>query len=79
VPPEDGRLTPETRRGLRHNKVFVKVYQFYTINVLVQQSEGQQNKNIGKYTDAIHDHTLYFVCPDLSLRYVNLPTGYGGS
>jgi hypothetical protein len=26
VPPEDGRLTPETCRGLRHNKVFVKVY-----------------------------------------------------
>jgi hypothetical protein len=25
VPPEDGRLTPETFRGLRHNKVFVKV------------------------------------------------------
>jgi hypothetical protein len=27
VPPEDGRVTPETCRGLRHNKVFVKVYQ----------------------------------------------------
>jgi hypothetical protein len=25
VPPEDGRLTPETRRGLRQNKVIVKV------------------------------------------------------
>jgi hypothetical protein len=25
VPPEDGRLTPETCRGLRHNKVIVKV------------------------------------------------------
>jgi hypothetical protein len=25
VPPEDGRLMPETCRGLRHNKVFVKV------------------------------------------------------
>jgi hypothetical protein len=25
VPPEDGRLTPETCRRLRHNKVFVKV------------------------------------------------------
>jgi hypothetical protein len=25
VPPEDGRLTPETCRGLRHNKVFLKV------------------------------------------------------
>jgi hypothetical protein len=25
VPPEDGRLTPETCRGLRHNIVFVKV------------------------------------------------------
>jgi hypothetical protein len=25
VPPEDGRLTPETCRGLRHNKVLVKV------------------------------------------------------
>jgi hypothetical protein len=26
VPPEDGRLTPETCRGSRHNKVIVKVY-----------------------------------------------------
>jgi hypothetical protein len=25
VPPEDGRLTPETCRGLRHSKVMVKV------------------------------------------------------
>jgi hypothetical protein len=25
VPPEDGRLTPEIYRGLRHNKVIVKV------------------------------------------------------
>jgi hypothetical protein len=25
VPPEDGCLTPKTCRGLRHNKVFVKV------------------------------------------------------
>jgi hypothetical protein len=25
VPPEDGCLTPETCRGLRHNKVIVKV------------------------------------------------------
>jgi hypothetical protein len=25
VPPEDGRLMPETCRGLRHNEVFVKV------------------------------------------------------
>jgi hypothetical protein len=26
LPPEDGRLTPETCRGSRHNKVIVKVY-----------------------------------------------------
>jgi hypothetical protein len=26
MPPEDGRLTPETCRGSRHNKVIVKVY-----------------------------------------------------
>jgi hypothetical protein len=25
APPEDGRLTPETRRGSRHNKAIVKV------------------------------------------------------
>jgi hypothetical protein len=25
VPPEDGRLTPETLTGLRHNKVIVKI------------------------------------------------------
>jgi hypothetical protein len=26
LPPEDRRLTPETCRGLRHNKVFMKMY-----------------------------------------------------
>jgi hypothetical protein len=40
VPPEDGRLTPETYRGLRHNKVFVtvkvKVYQVGYVTVMVQ-------------------------------------------
>jgi hypothetical protein len=25
LPPEDGRLTPETSRGIRHNKAIVKV------------------------------------------------------
>jgi hypothetical protein len=31
VPPEDGRLTPETCSGLRHNKVFVKLKVGYVI------------------------------------------------
>jgi hypothetical protein len=41
MPPEDGRLTPETCRGLRHNKVIVKVikciklvYQYCLTSVL---------------------------------------------
>jgi hypothetical protein len=28
VPPEDGSLTPEKYRGLRHNKVIVKVKEY---------------------------------------------------
>jgi hypothetical protein len=48
VPPEDGRLTPETCRGLRHNKVlsksvlswlrycdtFIIIYQIIGLNIL---------------------------------------------
>jgi hypothetical protein len=35
VPPEDGRLMPETCSGLRHNKVFVKVKVYYVGYVIV--------------------------------------------
>jgi hypothetical protein len=35
VPPEDGRLTPETCRGSRHNKVNVKVKVCYVAYVIV--------------------------------------------
>ena len=35
VPPEDGRLTPETCRGLRHNKVIVKAKSVLTFNLLM--------------------------------------------
>jgi hypothetical protein len=35
VPPEDGRLTPETCRGLRHNNVIVKVKVFEVSHVIV--------------------------------------------
>jgi hypothetical protein len=35
VPPEDGRLTPETCRGLQHNKVIVKVKVYYVCCVIV--------------------------------------------
>jgi hypothetical protein len=45
VPPEDGRLTPETCTGLRHNKVFVKV-KVYSVGYVIV-IHGQQNmKNI---------------------------------
>jgi hypothetical protein len=38
VPPEDGRVTPETRKGLRHNKVIVKVkvYQVGYVIVIIR-------------------------------------------
>jgi hypothetical protein len=35
VPPEDGRLTPETCRGLRHNKVTVEEKVYYVGYVIV--------------------------------------------
>jgi hypothetical protein len=35
VSPEDGRLAPETCRGLRHNRVFVKVKVYYVGSVIV--------------------------------------------
>jgi hypothetical protein len=35
VPPENGRLTPETCRGLQHNKVFVKVKVYLVGYVIV--------------------------------------------
>jgi hypothetical protein len=38
MPPEDGRLTPETRRGLQHNKVFVKVKVYWVGYVIVIQN-----------------------------------------
>jgi hypothetical protein len=34
VPPEDGRLTPETCRRLKHNKVIVKV-KVYLVGYLI--------------------------------------------
>jgi hypothetical protein len=35
MPPEDGILTPETCRGLRHNKVMVDVKVYYVGYVIV--------------------------------------------
>jgi hypothetical protein len=44
VPPEDGRLTPETCRGLRHNKVIVKVKCIKLVTLLwYTKIHGQQN------------------------------------
>jgi hypothetical protein len=39
VPTEDGRLTPETCRRLRHNKVFVKVKVYYVGYAIVMISQ----------------------------------------
>jgi hypothetical protein len=36
VPPEDGCLMPETCRGLRHNKMFVKVKVYQVGYVIVK-------------------------------------------
>jgi hypothetical protein len=35
VPPEDGRLTPETCKGVRHKNVFVKVKVYYVGYVIL--------------------------------------------
>jgi hypothetical protein len=41
VPPEDGRLPPETCRGLRHDKVFVKVKVYRVGYVIVIHNDTQ--------------------------------------
>jgi hypothetical protein len=55
VPPEDRRSTPETCRGLRHNKVFVKVKVYEVGYAIVIHDTGQQ---IIKYIGII-----YILCP----------------
>jgi hypothetical protein len=47
VPPEDGRLTPETCRGLRHNKVFVKVKVYSVGYVIAIHAVLQQVWEVG--------------------------------
>jgi hypothetical protein len=42
VPPEDGRLTPETRRVLRHNKVIVKV-KVYEVGYVIVIHNGTRS------------------------------------
>jgi hypothetical protein len=44
VPPEDGRLTPETCRGLRHNKVIVKVNVYVVGYVIVIHNDNRSTK-----------------------------------
>jgi hypothetical protein len=44
VPPEDGRLTPETCRELRHNKVFVKVKVYSVGYVIVIHNDTRSTK-----------------------------------
>jgi hypothetical protein len=44
VPPEDGSLTPETCRGLRHNKVILKVKVYYVGYVIVIHNDTQSTK-----------------------------------
>jgi hypothetical protein len=44
VPPEDGRLTPETCTGLRNNKVFVKVKVYYVGYAIVIHNDTRSNK-----------------------------------
>jgi hypothetical protein len=61
LPPEDGRLTPETCRGLLHNQVFVKVKVYKVGYVIVIHNDtllwymmihGQH------YVTVIHNDTL---------------------
>jgi hypothetical protein len=44
VPPEDGRLTPETCRGSRHNKVNVKVKVYYIGYVIVIHNDTRSTE-----------------------------------
>jgi hypothetical protein len=44
LPPEVGRLTPETCRGSRHNKVIVKVKVYYVGYVIVIHNVTRSTK-----------------------------------
>jgi hypothetical protein len=44
VPPEYGRLKPETCRGLRHNKVIVQVKVYYVGYVIVIHNDTRSTK-----------------------------------
>jgi hypothetical protein len=44
VPPEDGSLTPETCRGLRHDKVIVKVKVYQVGYVIVIHNDTRSTK-----------------------------------
>jgi hypothetical protein len=44
VPPEDGRLTPETCRGLRHNKVIVKLKVYEVGYIIVIHNDTWSTK-----------------------------------
>jgi hypothetical protein len=46
VPPEEGCLTPKTRRGLRHNKVTVKVNEVGYVTVILVTTV--QNHTLGE-------------------------------
>jgi hypothetical protein len=45
IPPEDGRLKPETCRGLRHNKVILKVKVYYVGYVIVIRNDTRSTKH----------------------------------
>jgi hypothetical protein len=65
VPPEDGRLTPETCRGLRHNEMIVKVKVYLVGYVTVIYNDTRSTKyHICLYAPANtrfyqHKHSLY--------------------
>jgi hypothetical protein len=44
VPPEDGRLTPETCRESRHNKVIVKMKMYYVGYVIVIHNDTRSTE-----------------------------------
>jgi hypothetical protein len=49
VPPENGRLTPETYRELRHNKLLVKVKVYQVGYVVVMHNYTRSTKRQKSY------------------------------
>jgi hypothetical protein len=61
VPPEDGRLTPETCRGVRHNQVIVKVKVYSVGYVIVMHNLLFEMPKLQRHTMLYSKHFTSFV------------------